>query len=123
MRPFGRYSCLFFRDRTHLLSYRRPPYTLPCVNFLPYVCREEDGGRFREQDGDNSAWTGVPLDGVWDVVESTLSRATGDAAAQPTLDTLFEGSGACVVKGDGRNEQGGPEDLWRKEGLMGRAKL
>lgn len=68
-------------------------------------------------------WTGVPLDGIWDVVESTLSHETGIVAAQPTLDTLFGGSGARVVKGGRGHEQGGAADRHRKAGSTGRAKL
>lgn len=85
--------------------------------------REEEEGRFREQGGDSCVWTGVPLDGIWDVVESTLSHKTGVVAAQPTLDTLFGGSGARVVKGGPGHEQGGEQDRHRKERFIGRAKL
>lgn len=53
-------------------------------------------GKRQVQLGDPNGWTGASLEGVWDVVESTLSEGSPDV-----LRELLELSGAEVVMGGG----------------------
>lgn len=74
---------------------------------------EGDAGQHVLQD--IGRWTGVPLEGVWDVLENTSPKTTPHA-----LEALFRGSGARVVRG---RSDGGPTGVRGGKEAYARAKL
>lgn len=69
-------------------------------------------GHHERRDG---RWTGVPLEGVWDILENTSPKTTPHA-----LEDLFRGSGAHVVHGESNGE---PASVRRRKKAYPRAKL
>lgn len=77
--------------------------------------RSAGGGVGNSRRQDDGIWTGVPLEGVWDVLENTSPRTTPHA-----LEALFQGSGARVVRGE---SDGGPAGVRGGKRAYPRAKL
>ena len=81
-------------------------------------CRRDGpsgGGVGHRERRDNDGWTGLPLEGVWDVLENTSPRTTPHA-----LEDLFRGSGARVARGW---SNGGPAGVRGEKEAHARAKL